>query len=167
MPHVLAPSAIADETDELGIGVGDAPPGTYVLLFELPVSTEISVGSLGSMEFPAGAYAYIGSAFGSNGLGRVARHCRVATGEHDVRHWHVDYFGGYSETELVSVVAAPRADAECAVATALGPESSPVSGFGSSDCHCLAHLAFRNDRETLCSAVLDCFEGKELGENPQ
>ncbi|SFR72052.1 Uri superfamily endonuclease [Halogeometricum rufum] len=167
MVVVVDPAAVAAGADELEIGAGDAPPGTYALLFETPAATEISVGSLGSVAFPAGAYAYVGSAFGSNGLGRVARHCRVAAGDHDVRHWHVDYLGGHADVELVGIVAAPRRDVECAVATELGPESSPVRGFGASDCDCHAHLVRRADRQTLRSAVVNCFEGKELGEDPQ
>jgi Uri superfamily endonuclease len=167
MVAVVDPAAVAAGTDELGIGAGDAPPGTYALLFETPAPTEISVGSLGSVAFPAGAYAYVGSAFGSNGLGRVARHRRVAVGDHDVRHWHVDYLGGHAAVELVGIVTAPRRDAECDVATRLGPETSPVVGFGASDCDCHAHLAHRADERTLRSAVVDCFEGKELGDNPQ
>ncbi|HHO76762.1 MAG TPA: DUF123 domain-containing protein [Deltaproteobacteria bacterium] len=47
----------------------------FILL--LARSTMIQVGKLGSFIFPAGHYAYIGSAFGSGGLhARIQRHIR-------------------------------------------------------------------------------------------
>ena len=145
---VLAPDDIADGTDPLGVGAGTAPPGAYALLFAVDTAVTITVGALGTAEFPAGAYAYVGSAFGSNGLGRVGRHRRVADGAHDVRHWHVDYLGGHPNASLAAVVAAPRADVECRVATELrrrlaaatDDTVTPVAGFGASDCGCPAHL---------------------------
>jgi Uri superfamily endonuclease len=160
-PVVLSPDAVAAGTDELGVGSDDAPPGTYSLLYELSETATVDVGALGVVEFPPGAYAYVGSAFGSNGLGRVDRHARVAAGRHDVRHWHVDYLGGNEQVRLTAVVARPHADVECAVAAALDPTTSPVSGFGSSDCDCEAHLARRDDGQTLRSTVVNAFEGKE------
>ncbi|ELZ34430.1 hypothetical protein C474_01951 [Halogeometricum pallidum JCM 14848] len=160
MVSLLDPGAIAAGTDSLGVGAGDAPPGTYVLLFGLSAESEIAVGALGTATFPAGAYAYVGSAFGSNGLGRVARHRRVAAGDHGVRHWHVDYLGGHPNTSLLAVAAAPRTDAECDVAAALNAKTSPLAGFGASDCDCEAHLAYREGDESLRSAVLGYLEGK-------
>lgn len=177
---VVDPDAIAGGEDALGIGAGDAPPGTYALVFELSTAATISVGALGTTTFPAGAYAYVGSAFGSNGLGRVDRHRRVSAGDHDVTHWHVDYLGGHPGVSLDSVVAAPDADAECRLARELLPmadadqkspdssptksrgsdasrelASSPIEGFGASDCDCRAHLVSGPDAETFRSAVLE------------
>jgi Uri superfamily endonuclease len=177
---VVDPDAIAGGEDALGIGAGDAPPGTYALVFELDTAATLSVGALGTATFPAGAYAYVGSAFGSNGLGRVDRHRRVATGDHDVTHWHVDYLGSHPDVSLDSVVAAPGADAECRLARELLPmadddrrspdgtptpsrgsdgcqelTSSPIEGFGASDCDCRTHLVSGPDAETLRSAVLE------------
>lgn len=172
-PFVLDPEAIRAGDDELGIGDGDAAGGTYSLVYELDEAARIDVGALGDCAFPAGAYAYVGSAHGSNGLGRVARHRRVASGDHDVRHWHVDYLGGHPESTLVAVVASPNADIECRVARRLRssnaspsagerePLSVPVPRFGSSDCDCTAHLASGTDAETVLSAVVESFEGKE------
>nr|WP_229663760.1 GIY-YIG nuclease family protein [Halobellus salinus] len=145
---MLDPDTIADGTDTLGVGTGDAPPGTYVLVFGVDPGATIDVGALGTAEFPSGAYAYVGSAFGPSGLGRVDRHRRVAAGSHDVRHWHVDYLGGHAAASLDAVVAAPDADIECRLAAALrdgvaGADSdgdAPLPGFGASDCDCPAHL---------------------------
>ncbi|RLM57594.1 GIY-YIG nuclease family protein [Halobellus sp. Atlit-31R] len=126
---VLDPDAIAAGAD--GLGIGDAPPGTYALVFELDADATFTVGALGAATFPAGAYAYVGSAFGSNGLGRVDRHRRVAAGDHDVTHWHVDYLGSHPETSLDAVVAAPHADVECRLAAAL--TAARTASDGASD----------------------------------
>jgi endonuclease-3 len=112
--------------------------GTYTLLLSRPAPTAVAVGALGTVDLPAGAYAYTGSALGSGGFARVDRHRRVARGDHAVRHWHVDYLTGHPETDLVDVVRT-RADAECAVARAL--PDGPVAGFGASDCDCRSHLS--------------------------
>jgi Uri superfamily endonuclease len=159
---VLNPDAVAEETDPLGIGAGDAPPGTYALVFEVDPAATITVGALGSAEFPSGAYAYVGSAFGSNGLGRVDRHRRVAAGSHDVRHWHVDYLGGHAAASLDAVVAAPHADVECRLAATLRDgvvraesDAAPLPGFGASDCDCPAHLVAGADPDSLRAAAVD------------
>jgi endonuclease-3 len=129
----------------------DADGGTYTLLIDLPRTVEISVGALGTHRFPAGAYAYTGSALGSGGFARVDRHRRVACGDHGVRHWHVDYLTGHPDTSLVDVVTSTGADAECAIARQL--PDGPVEGFGASDCTCRSHLASDADVETLHATV--------------
>ncbi len=89
--------------------------------------------------FPSGTYAYVGSALGSGGFSRVDRHRRVARGDHDVRHWHVDYLLGHPDSRLRDVVRSHGVDVECAVADRL--PDGPVARFGSSDCNCRTHLA--------------------------
>ena len=121
--------------------------GTYTLLIELPEAIAPSIGALGSQPLDPGWYAYTGSALGTGGFSRVDRHRRVAAGEHDVRHWHVDYLLGHDATALRDVVRAPGADVECAVASEL--PTSPVAGFGASDCDCEAHLAYAADEAEL------------------
>ena len=134
-----------------------ADPGSYLLVIECERSTEIEVGALGSLSFEAGYYGYVGSAFGPGGLSRVDRHRRVAAGEHDVRHWHVDYLLGAAETELATVETFPDRDFECDLATALGEAGcGRVDGFGASDCDCPSHLLGPVDRSTLF-AVADSF----------
>mgnify|MGYP000256509700 CR=1 FL=1 len=164
----IDPVDVAAEDDAVGIGAGAAPPGTYVLLLSLPAAETVSIGALGTARMPPGAYAYVGSAFGSNGLARVDRHRRVAAGEHDVTHWHIDYLGGHPSTSLNGVVAAPHADVECRLASSLRAEearleSAPVSGFGASDCDCPTHLFVADDVETLRSAVNDGFRDAVSG----
>jgi Uri superfamily endonuclease len=120
--------------------------GTYTLLLSVPTATTLEVGALGECRVPAGTCAYTGSALGSGGFARVDRHRRVARGDHDVRHWHVDYLAGDPNVSLVGVVTSP-ADAECRVARAL--PSGPVDGFGASDCGCRSHLAHASDAAAL------------------
>ncbi|ERG94736.1 DUF123 domain-containing protein [Haloquadratum walsbyi] len=139
---VITPAAIQSETDPLGIGAGTAPPGSYVLCMNLDSPTSLTVGVNETRLFPQGGYAYVGSAFGSNGLGRVDRHRRVAAGIHDVTHWHIDYLASHQNVSLTAIVTAPTADIECAIASSLlnHVEQSPLDGFGSSDCTCMTHL---------------------------
>jgi len=129
----------------------NASGGTYTLLLALSDPVDIAVGALGSHRFPAGAYAYTGSALGSGGFARVDRHRRVAAGEHGTRHWHVDYLTGHPETELVGVATSPGVDAECSIADRL--PAGPVGGFGASDCDCRSHLASGDDVERLHATV--------------
>ncbi|MGQ4556982.1 DUF123 domain-containing protein [Halobellus sp. GM3] len=170
---VIDPDDIDAGTDALGIGAGEAPPGTYALVYSLATDATISVGALGTAAFPTGAYAYVGSAFGSNGLGRVDRHRRVADGDHGVRHWHVDYLGGHPAASLDAVVAAPNAAVECGLASALcaavrtdGRNQTPLAGFGASDCDCVAHLVGADDVESLRSAAVDALRRIERQDLP-
>jgi len=123
-----------------GDGADASAGGTYTLLVTLPRLVRIGVGALGEHAFPGGAYAYTGSALGSGGFARVDRHRRLAAGDHDARHWHVDYLLGHPVSRLRAVATAGGVDAECEVARAL--EDGPVPGFGASDCSCATHLAY-------------------------
>ncbi|WP_435064887.1 GIY-YIG nuclease family protein [Halobaculum sp. EA56] len=119
--------------------------GTYTLVFAVPDPITVEVGALGDRELSPGGYAYTGSALGSGGFSRIDRHRRVAAGDHDVRHWHVDHLGGHPAVSLVGVerLGGGR-DAECRVARTLaaaGGADEPVPGFGASDCDCPSHLA--------------------------
>jgi Uri superfamily endonuclease len=125
--------------------------GTYTLCIELRRPATIEVGALGGHRFPAGAYAYTGSAFGSGGFSRVDRHYELAAGERDTRHWHVDYLLGHGDVSIRGDVRTPGADIECTVAAEL--PASPVRGFGASDCDCPSHLAYDEDGGRLRDRV--------------
>jgi len=127
-----------------------ADPGSYLLVIESERPTGIEIGALGERAFDAGHYAYAGSAFGPGGLSRVDRHRRIAAGDHDVRHWHVDYLLGSAATRLVTVETFPDRDIECELATALGETGcGRVDAFGASDCDCPSHLWGPTGRSTL------------------
>ncbi|QLG26890.1 GIY-YIG nuclease family protein [Halorarum halophilum] len=135
--------------------MSDAVGGTYTLVLSVPEPITVTVGALGTRRFPDGGYAYTGSALGPGGFSRIDRHRRVAAGDHDVRHWHVDYLAGHDGVALVDVVRAVGRDVECRVADALA--DGPVEGFGASDCGCRSHLAAYNGVDAVRSAVRDAY----------
>ncbi|MFC7070338.1 DUF123 domain-containing protein [Halobaculum lipolyticum] len=138
--------------------------GTYSLVFAVPERVAVAVGALGTVDLPAGGYAYTGSALGSGGFSRVDRHRRVAGGDHDVRHWHVDYLGGHPSVSLVAVERlGDGRDAECRVARALAadPDSAdPVPGFVASDCDCSAHLSRYPNPDAAERAVAAVYDAR-------
>lgn len=125
--------------------------GTYTLLVELGEEATIDVGALGRRTFDPGWYAYVGSAHGPGGFSRIDRHRELASGERDVRHWHVDYLLGHPGVIVDTVVRTSDVDAECAIATAI--DGGPVPAFGCSDCDCHSHLFYREHREPLLSSI--------------
>ena len=124
--------------------------GTYSILLELPRETRIEFGAAGERVLDAGWYAYTGSAFGPGGLSRVERHRRVARGENDTRHWHVDYLLGAAPSRWDGVWTTTR-DAECMVAGQLPGEA--IQGIGATDCDCASHLQYTPDRASMVQAL--------------
>jgi len=131
-----------------------ADPGSYLLVVDCEECIEIDVGALGVRAFESGLYAYAGSAFGPGGLSRVDRHRRIARGDHDVRHWHIDYLLGADGVDVVRVETFPDRDVECALAAALRTEGvDSIESFGASDCDCSSHLWGPISRSTLATVV--------------
>lgn len=65
-------------------------PGTYVVIYYLPeAATRVRIGALGTFDFPAGYYAYLGSAFTSGGV-RKRTH-RHLTRRSMKNKWNIDY----------------------------------------------------------------------------
>jgi Uri superfamily endonuclease len=114
-------------------------PGTYVLILHLPRPAAITVGRLGRFQFPAGWYAYAGSAHGAGGLAaRVARHLR----DPKPLRWHVDYLRAHARPVKVWYTE-NRQRRECAWAAALSTLPGafiPAPRCGASDCRCPTHL---------------------------
>ena len=92
-------------------------------------------------------------ALGPGGFASVERHYRLAAGENDARHWHVDYLLGHAGTRPVTGVRSPGVAAECAVARAIADATSPVPGVGASDCECESPLAYADDEAVLRGTV--------------
>ena len=138
--------------------------GTYVLVLHLPHMVTVDVGRLGRFQFPAGWYAYAGSAHGPGGLAsRTSRHLRSVK----PLHWHVDYLRAHAgPIEIWYATGAQKR--ECAWARALVDlpgASVPAPGFGASDCRCsthLVHFAALPDFESFAHAA----EGHILREAP-
>lgn len=115
--------------------------GIYCLVFKNPACTT-RVGSLGEVPFRAGYHIYIGSALGSGGLKRLARHLTLARERDKCPKWHVDHLITDPRFSLAYAVSAPTHEClECQLADSLG--GSGVTGFGASDCRCASHLLFR------------------------
>lgn len=119
------------------------PPdkGTYVLILRLPDSARLTIGKLGTFDFTAGYYAYVGSAFGSGGLrGRLKHHLAPAKR----CHWHIDYLRQAAAIHDVWYAVDERvyehqwADA----LRALPGAAIPIPRFGASDCKCVSHLIY-------------------------
>ncbi len=126
--------------------------GTYTLVLSVSTPITLTVGALGERTFPAGWYAYTGSAFGPGGFSRIDRHRELAAGERDTRHWHIDYLLGHPESSLEMAFRSPGTDRECEIARALPGES--VAAFGASDCHCESHLTHVEARDVLVDALV-------------
>ena len=124
--------------------------GTYTLLIRVEEETTVEVGALGEIRFEDTLYAYTGSAFGTGGLKRLDRHARVASGENDARHWHIDYLLGADESTLVGALVTHE-DVEDEIARAI--EGDDVPRFGASDSDCDSHL-----KRTTRDAVEDTYE---------
>jgi len=143
----------------------EAEPGTYVFLLKLDKQERITVGKLGTFDFPAGYYLYVGSALGPGGLqARLTRHRRntaLRSNSGKKLHWHIDYLLQRAQLiEVWSVASKERLECKWSeVARKLPGVQIPVQGFGSSDCHCPAHLIYfsaRPDRKQFEQALQAC-----------
>lgn len=119
----------------------DAKAGTYALVLRSDTSEVVPVGRWGTMNMRPGCYIYVGSAFGSGGvLARVVRHCRKIKSK---KHWHIDYLREVTTLAAVWYSHKPsRLEHRWAEALSKWSETSPVKGFGCSDCRCESHLFF-------------------------
>lgn len=116
-----------------------AAPGTYILLLRLGTAATLAVGRRGTFGFPAGAYAYVGSAFGPGGLrGRLKHHLSPVARP----HWHIDYLRAVAPVRAVYYHAsATRHEHTWAAALLAAPGTTvPAPRFGASNCTCPAHL---------------------------
>ena len=114
----------------------------YAVAMHLPTAQSIEVGALGTFDFPAGDYVYVGrtkSGFDA----RLARHRR--TSDKTIR-WHIDYLRDRADWIEART---PNTDGECALADRIaelpGAERF-IDGFGASDCGCHGHLIHFEDR---------------------
>lgn len=139
--------------------MADDAGGTYTLVLSNEASATVEVGALGPLEFGADWYTYTGSALGPGGFARIARHREVATGDREVRHWHVDYLLGHDASRIETVERSFGTDAECEIASAIESaidsdvDATVVTGFGSSDCDCNSHLVGHASEARLADAV--------------
>jgi len=127
-------------------------PGIYTLILSLPQAGQITVGSLGVIDFAQGYYSYTGSARGPGGLKRVDRHILVSEGIKKTRRWHIDYLLPSASFLDVSITKTTL-NLECCIAEAIGKRLVPVPGFGCTDCRCISHLHYSGDLQKMREAV--------------
>lgn len=109
---------------------------TYQLFIEVSRPVIVTVGRLGRYRFPAGLYAYTGSA--RRGLeARIRRHLA----SNKKKHWHIDYLLAHENAQIIEVRRFP--EAECSINQQINGDII-VPGFGASDCkdHCGSHLKY-------------------------
>ena len=120
--------------------------GIYHLLIHLPENTNVQVGKLGSFHFPAGYYVYTGSAL--RGLeSRISRHRR----REKRLHWHIDYL--LQHGRVIDVITYKTIERlECCFSQkilSLPDCEILVKGFGSSDCNCISHLIYFQEKPDI------------------
>jgi Uri superfamily endonuclease len=115
-------------------------PGTYALVLQSHTRARARIGRWGHLNIKPGHYIYVGSAFGPGGvLARVLRHCR----KEKSKHWHIDYL-----REFVTPILAwcsyesVRLEHRWAETMTEMTDTTPIRGFGCSDCKCQAHLFY-------------------------
>jgi len=110
--------------------------GIYVLIVKINKTINLKIGALGLVAFPAGLYAYVGSAQNNLEL-RVERH----QNKKKRLFWHIDYLLNDEAANVIGVYCAQSDKAkECEIARLLEENAEPIAGFGCSDCHCESHL---------------------------
>jgi Uri superfamily endonuclease len=123
--------------------------GTYILVIELRKDSGIRVGSLGTVAFRKGFYAYVGSGMGSLEK-RVERHLKKRGKK---KFWHIDYLLVEGRVQRAFVwESAEREECETAKILVRGFES--VARFGCSDCGCGSHLFFSKSHAKMEKAAL-------------
>jgi Uri superfamily endonuclease len=125
----------------------DTKSGTYALVFQSFKTSSIQIGHWGCFNINPGYYIYVGSAFGPGGVkARVARHCRKIKS----KHWHIDYLREHVELIFAWYSNNPmKLEHQWAQALLEMKETSPVKGFGCSDCKCYTHLFNLDIKPTL------------------
>jgi Uri superfamily endonuclease len=114
--------------------------GVYILTMQMVHDMALTVGNLGTFEFPAGYYLYVGSAM-SGFAGRINRHLR----RRKKMRWHIDYLLEAADLLWVDLYETDSPDAECKLngeVAELEGAVSIVPNFGASDCKCRTHLHY-------------------------
>lgn len=122
--------------------------GTYVLLLHLDDDTTLTIGRLGTFDFPAGWYTYVGSAFGAGGLlGRIKHHLQPT----DRPHWHIDYLRQAAPVQEIwlSPDTERREDDWVDLMVDIPGAVALIEGFGASDTTNETHLFYFDIKPSL------------------
>lgn len=117
--------------------------GVYALVMRLERDRVITVGRLGTFEFPKGWYVYLGSAHGPGGVKRrTDRHRREDAGKR--KKWNVDYLRPYAPISEIWFSHAPayREHDWAWKVMRMSGATIPARKFGANDCYprCETHL---------------------------
>ncbi len=129
------------------------------MMMRLEGKRRIIVGSLGSIIFPEGYYAYTGSARGSGGLKRLERHMRLMQSQSQTRRWHIDYILP-SVDFIGSVITRTDQNLECIVANRIGDDLSAIPAFGCTDCSCYSHLHYSENLRKMSPVIRNAHNRK-------
>ena len=122
-------------------------PGSYILIVRLKERVRLCVGKLPERGYPAGWYAYAGSALG----GLRQRLSRYLKADRKL-HWHIDYLLEHG-TVTEALIIAGKERLECRIAEHLGGKLETIKDFGSSDCKCSGHLFYHKEESYVTEAV--------------
>lgn len=121
----------------------------------------LKIGRLGEFDFPAGWYAYVGSAFGSGGLrGRLKHHLSQVKKP----HWHIDYLRMAANVHEVWWITSDTVYEHIwSDALRFSPGAlTLMSRFGASDCKCLSHLVYFINRPNFTVFETDVMLNQEI-----
>ncbi len=110
------------------------------MILYLSEDRKITIGKLGSFEFPRGIYLYVGSA-----MGGFRKRLKRYLAERRKLRWHIDYLLQYAE--IMGILLIPSSSRiEEAVASRLAVCFKPfIEGFGASDANSRTHLFYLGD----------------------
>lgn len=117
----------------------------YAIYLEISESKVIQIGKLGTFQFPAGTYIYVGSAK-RNIKARINRHIKKVK----PLRWHFDYLRLHGE--ILAVETFDNSLDECSTCQQIKRKYQAeeiIGGFGSSDCKCSAHLLYKGSLRIL------------------
>ena len=121
------------------------------MLFRARQDCLVRIGKLGEFEIRKGYYVYVGSALGAGGLkARVGRHLR----REKKLKWHVDHLR--KELEIVDVfchVTDKRMECVWTSELVSSGGTTPIPGFGASDCSCVSHLIYFEEPMDIASIL--------------
>jgi Uri superfamily endonuclease len=137
--------------------------GTYVLIASVRQMKRVEVGQLGEFDIVPGFYAYVGSAFGTGGLGARLGHHLESTA---APHWHIDYLLQVADpVEIWYTIADQKLEHHWAGLFEQARQfRTPIPRFGSSDYHRSrsSHLFYSKRRPAFAwfqQQLLEQFEG--------
>jgi Uri superfamily endonuclease len=119
--------------------------GSYALLLQSDLQTNIRIGRRGEVRLQQGYYMYAGSALGPGGLASRLKHHKAVSRK---PHWHIDYLRKHCElVEIWYTYDEQRREHDWANCLLALPHARVAfNGFGASDCQCQTHLVYFSQR---------------------